>query len=239
MDRSKMNVWVDALSFTASALLVSTGFLLRYLLPPGSGRVEGQGTGWRSLEKPVSLLWGFTRHQWGSFHFCVAVCLMAILSIHLFLHWRWIVAAATGRPRQESGLRAGLGLFGLAALIALSIAPFFSAIEKVRRADLKDTTPAPIAVSSEVGSREAESIRGSMTLREVERESGVPMTVLKKKLGLPASAEPDDRLGFWKRKVGFEMQDVRRIIDEQKRQSKTRGAKPCDDSGASPCTENP
>jgi hypothetical protein len=45
----------------------------RYLLPPGSGRLE--------------ILWGMSRHEWGEVLFWIAVTLAAVLTLHLLLHW--------------------------------------------------------------------------------------------------------------------------------------------------------
>ena len=45
---------IDLLSFAALTLMISTGTLLKYTLPPRSGGDE---------------VWGLTRHDWGNIHF--------------------------------------------------------------------------------------------------------------------------------------------------------------------------
>ena len=77
------NFLVDALAFTVFVLLTASGVLMRYVLPPGSGR--------------FTTVWGLDRHEWGSIHFWIAIGLLAALALHLFLHWRWIVYTIKGR----------------------------------------------------------------------------------------------------------------------------------------------
>jgi hypothetical protein len=59
----------------------------------------------------------------------------------------------------------------------------------------------------------SEEISGSMTLADVERATGVPPEILIRELGLPADVPRDENLGRLRREFGFEMNDVRRIIE--------------------------
>jgi hypothetical protein len=58
MNKGRLITLIDALAFTGLTLLVSTGVLLEYLLPPGSGR-------WVTI-------WSMDRHAWGDIHFWMA-----------------------------------------------------------------------------------------------------------------------------------------------------------------------
>jgi Domain of unknown function (DUF4405) len=140
ISRPKINLTIDILAFVSAVLLIATGFLLEYSLPPGSGRLgtEGFGFGPGGLHRPILLLWGLTRHEWGNIHFYLAIALMAGLSLHLVLHWQWIVCMVQGRPKQGSGIRAALGILGLASLLTLAIAPFLSSPERMSRGQLMD-----------------------------------------------------------------------------------------------------
>ena len=191
MRRPAVNFIIDSLGFAGFVLLTATGVLMRYLLPPGSGR--------------STTTWALDRHEWGSIHFWLAITFLAVLAFHLFLHWRWIVAVLKGRPREGSGARVALGIVGLLALLALAIAPFLSPIERAVGA-----TRALTPHSS--GLERWESIRGSMTLAEIEETTGVPGDHIIEELGLPAGVQKDDRLGRLKRAYGFAIDDVRRIV---------------------------
>ena len=164
---------------------------MRYVLPPGSGR--------------FTTIWTLDRHEWGSIHFWIAIAFLAVLAFHLFLHWRWIATLLSGRPREGSGARVALGTVGLAALLALAITPFFSPVE---RAGGGPRTPPPH--SSEVEG--LESIRGLMTLAEVQEATGVPAAHIIEELGLPPTVEHDERLGRLRTTYGFTVNDVRHIV---------------------------
>jgi len=193
MNRTQLNVVIDAAAFVAFVLLTTTGVLMRYLLPPGSGH--------------YAAIWGLDRHGWGGIHFWISVALFAVLSMHLVLHWRWILSVVTGRPRSGgSGLRAGLGVVGLIAVIALAVAPLATPVQK-------SSTP---AAGSSLSAHPYEDIpvQGSMTLREVQAATGVPAAYIISALKLPPSVSPDQNLGFLKRMYGFEINQVREVIKD-------------------------
>lgn len=193
MRKVNLNFLVDAVAFVAFVLLTATGVLIRYVLPPGSGR--------------FSALWGMDRHDWGQIHFWIAVLFLASLGLHLFLHWRWVVSMLKGRPREGSGLRLALALIGILALAGLAAAPFFGQVERTGE-------PPHRLRSTEPGGRGAYRIDGSMTLREVEQRTGVPAGVILRGLGLPQEVPVDERLGRLRQQYGFEMEDVRVIVEK-------------------------
>jgi hypothetical protein len=247
MKRTTLNFIIDAIAFAGVVFLATTGFLMKYALPPGSGQLVGRGTGAGAAQKPVTLLWGLTRHEWGDIHFWIAVGLMAALAVHLIRHWRWIVCVLQGRPREGSGARAAFGVVGLVGLIAVAIAPLLSPTTQVTRAQLVETstdlapqtieaspTPAPQTTGaatrgdtggsttrSTVGSTKVvaspgEDIKGSMTLREVEQTTGVPVSYLSQQLGLPQDISADERLGRLRRRYGLEIETVREAVARYK-----------------------
>lgn len=191
MNRPEKNFFTDTIAFVCFVLLTSTGILMRYILPPGSGR-------WK-------VIWGMDRHGWGSIHFWISVIFLSILTVHLILHWRWIISFVKGRPREGSGLRAGLGIVGLAGLAALAVAPLVSTIETTA------TNEKGIALSER---HDDVQIWGSMTLREVEQQNGVPAEYIIRKLKLPPDTERDINLGKLKKMFGFAMEDVRHIVKD-------------------------
>ena len=99
MKRSAVILLVDVVSFISFVFLASTGVLLHYLLPPGSGK-------WSSV-------WGLNRHEWGDIHFTISVLFFCVLLLHLILHWRVLLNIVRGRSREGSLLRLALGVVGL------------------------------------------------------------------------------------------------------------------------------
>ena len=191
MKRPNVNFAVDCLGFAGFVLLTATGVLMRYVLPPGSGR--------------STTIWTLDRHEWGSVHFWIAIAFLAVLAFHLFLHWRWIMTLMSGRPREGSGARLALGTVGLTALLALAIAPFLSPVERTGGA-------LHTAGSHSYELDGLESIRGYMTLGEVQEATGVPAEHIIKELGLPAGVQQNERLGRLRTTHGFAVDDVRRIV---------------------------
>ncbi len=116
MKKGTLITLVDVLAFVGLTMLVSTGVLLAYLLPAGSGR-------WATI-------WGMNRHEWGDIHFWMACFFFSVLVVHLLLHWRFIITRFKGRTNESAVGRVALGLLGLIALIALALAPLLSPVER-------------------------------------------------------------------------------------------------------------
>ncbi len=194
LKRNSVNFYIDIFSFLALVYLATTGVLIRYFLPPGSGH--------------ASTIWGLNRHAWGGVHFWIALVFLCVLGIHLFLHWRWTVRTVKGRPGEERDtVRGGTLVVGLLALVCLALSPLFSAVEY----DGPDAKPFSTAVSQGNGPVE---IQGFMTLGEVEESTGVPVLEILRRLHLSADLPPDERLGKLRREYGFTMEDVNKIIQE-------------------------
>ena len=96
MKRTNLNFIVDLISFLDLLGLAVTGFIMKYILPPGTGgrgRVfrGGRGAG-EYVGEHIKDLWSMTRHEWGSIHFYLAVIFVVLMIVHIILHWSWIKA---------------------------------------------------------------------------------------------------------------------------------------------------
>jgi len=137
MKRSTWISLIDVLAFVSFLFLIATGLLIKYVLPPGSGGIEAHGTGWRAATHPVSLVWGLTRHEWGTVHFWISVAFLVVIAIHLFIHWRWILISFKGKDRQESRMQAAIGIGALLGLLALAIILVLGPKEEMSRQELQ------------------------------------------------------------------------------------------------------
>ncbi|MEN6408014.1 MAG: DUF4405 domain-containing protein [Thermoguttaceae bacterium] len=218
MKKATFNAWVDAVAFMAMALLAATGVLIKFVLPPGSGH--------------FSEIWGMDRHQWGDVHFCFAVTLAVAVVVHLCLHWRWVVATVQGRSESGSTWRVALAVVGLLILIGLVASPFLTAVEltgdaphrgrAARLAEQSDpqTTPRTDQDADPLSAGLAErhtgegtpQIDGTMSLREMERRTGVSAAVVLKEMGLPADVPLDERLGRLRKQYNFDMHALREVV---------------------------
>jgi len=89
MKRGTLNFIIDLVSFVNLLCLAVTGFIMRYILPPGTGgrgRLLHGGHGREEIKELLSM----TRHEWGDIHFYLAVLFVILMVVHIILHWGWI-----------------------------------------------------------------------------------------------------------------------------------------------------
>ena len=85
MKKSKLNLVIDALLLLCFAAIAGIGLLIKYVLVPGFQR-------WDIYGRNVSLFfWRLDRHQWGTIHFIIGLIFLALLVLHVVLHWQMIV----------------------------------------------------------------------------------------------------------------------------------------------------
>lgn len=229
-NKRNFNIIIDTVAYAGFVFLATTGLLMRYTLPAGSGH--------------HTTVWGLDRHEWGALHFWIAVAFLATLTLHLIIHWNWIISVLRGRKTESSGLRFGLGLFGLIALLVLALTPLLSPVERTlypgQQKRLQQNEIIPSEASAEDQRIESEqsgseqslrteqsaeehesgyelsvdevSVRGFMTLNEVSEEHAVPVSHILKELGLPENTDENETFGQLRKIYDFEMHDVRRII---------------------------
>ena len=112
MKRNSWNFLIDGLSLLVLLGLVWTGFLLHYVLPPG---VRG-GQGLR--------LWGWLRHDFGDIHYYLGWTMIALMVLHIVLHWRWVWATVRqffGRGREKIRRRWRRVAAGVVLLVFLAV----------------------------------------------------------------------------------------------------------------------
>jgi len=89
MKRTRLNFLVDIVSFLNLLCLGFTGYIMKFILPPGSGGLGRQLHSGRGRE-PIREFLSLTRHEWGDIHFYLAVVFLALMLLHIILHWTWI-----------------------------------------------------------------------------------------------------------------------------------------------------
>ncbi|MCY2953523.1 MAG: DUF4405 domain-containing protein [Planctomycetota bacterium] len=211
MKRNTLNFLIDLVSGLVLLGMIVTGLVMRFVLPPGSGRARA--------------LWTWGRHDWGDVHFWLAVGAGALLLVHVALHWQWFWVTTVRLVRPGRGAQAYPGDMGRnlagAALIVFLIG-LFAGFVWLAQANVKATgeggerrgrgESAQAVQSGSSREDERQSIRGSMTLGEVSAASGIPVESLRTNLGVPAGVSPDERLGRLRQQYGFTMDRVREIV---------------------------
>ena len=89
MKRVTLNFIVDLVSFVVFLCLAFTGFIIKFILPPGTGgrgRQLHEGLG----REHIKTFGSMSRHEWGDIHFYLAVVFAVLIVVHIILHWSWI-----------------------------------------------------------------------------------------------------------------------------------------------------
>jgi heme/copper-type cytochrome/quinol oxidase subunit 2 len=200
MNRSILNIIIDTLAAAIMLGMIATGIIVRFTLPPGSGRALG--------------VWGLTRHQWGDLHFWLALAAVATVVLHLALHWMWVVSVVR---RSIVGANHGLPSARLRAVAAVAtvliacsaVAGFWwSSIQSIYRTD---TTQPQTAEHRPDGA----GIRGNMTLAETAAALGWSVEQVRQRLDLPTSVKDSEHLGQIAKERETTMQEMRKRLEPQ------------------------
>jgi len=87
MKRNTLNFYIDLASFLVLFALLVTGLLIHYVMPP-CGNCTGAGSG----ESKELTLYGYGRHDFGAVHLYLALATVALVLVHVCLHWSWVCA---------------------------------------------------------------------------------------------------------------------------------------------------
>jgi hypothetical protein len=222
MSRTALNAIVDLVAYVGLVALATTGLMLRWQMPPGSGGLHGMGSGSGAGtgSRPITVVWGLTRHEWGSIHYWIALGLMGVLAVHLILHWKWIVCVLRGKPHSDvSGGRFAVGVAGLLLVTLLAAAPLLTPAQTTPRSELHMNSSGESTDHNspdEGGDADnVESIRGFMTLEDVASQSGVHVSEILERLGLPPDSAPSEQVGRLLKAHGMDMSDLRLVVGKQ------------------------
>lgn len=189
MNRNTLNFVIDLITLVVMWGLLTTGLLIRYVLPAGSGH-------WLTLN-------GWNRHDWGDVHFWLAATTCALILIHAWMHWQWVCATVrrifartdTNGVNRSRAWRTGLGVGTIALLTAVTAALLVAGngmtVERSRQTD------------------EEHAIRGSSTLAAVAAVKELSMDELRQRLGVSADVPASETLGRLARRHGFTMSEAR------------------------------
>jgi Domain of unknown function (DUF4405) len=79
--KNKRNAWLNAGILAGFVLTVVTGVILWIFLP------DGRRSGY-------AVFLGFAKRDWTTVHDWAGLAMMALITLHLALHWKWIACAA-------------------------------------------------------------------------------------------------------------------------------------------------
>jgi hypothetical protein len=104
--------------------VAAIGFLIKYVLITGEEKLIQYGP-FTELE-----FMGLQRHEWGTIHLIVSLVFLAILLLHIILHWTVILSAFCKLlPRKP--VRIMLAILAVAIVLLSLLGPFFVTPEEV------------------------------------------------------------------------------------------------------------
>ena len=116
MKKAKLNLVIDAVLMLCIAAIAGIGLLIKFVLVPGYRR-------WQIYGRNVNLsFWGLDRHQWGTIHLVIGCVFLALLVLHIILHWEVIVGLSC-KPNHL--LRLIVVIILMCLSIFLVIFPYF------------------------------------------------------------------------------------------------------------------
>ncbi len=130
MKRTWLNFLIDIVTALVALGLVWTGFLMEWVLPKGSPR-DGLS------------LWGLDRHVWGEIHLYFSYAVIALVVVHIALHWQWIaIMACRLAPGWKGGApRAGRRNLVGALLVLLFVGLIAGSLYLASTLTVRDDTP--------------------------------------------------------------------------------------------------
>jgi hypothetical protein len=118
MKKANLNLVIDAVLMVCIAAIAGIGLLIKFVLVPGYRR-------WQLYGRNVNLsFWGLDRHQWGTFHLVIGCVFLALLLLHIILHWEIIVGCCC-KLLPNRPLRLLVAIVLLCLVIFLFIFPYF------------------------------------------------------------------------------------------------------------------
>lgn len=109
--KTALNRILNLLLWLSFSALAGTGFLLAFRLPPGSRGGAGLGA------------LGLDRHAWGDWHTGISYGFLALILIHLAVHWRWLWQAAARKRSWPLALGVGAGVLVFLLLALQPVSP--------------------------------------------------------------------------------------------------------------------
>ncbi len=86
MDKTKVNLVVNAVMFLCVMAITGIGLLMKYVLLPGKEAAAVYG------RKVELFLFGMDRHAWGMIHLIIAFVFLGLITLHVVLHWSMMVS---------------------------------------------------------------------------------------------------------------------------------------------------
>jgi len=208
MRKADWQFLVDTLLFICMFGIALIGILLAFFIPEGP-----------SAQPSSKYFLNLHRHQWGNIHLYLSLTFICLIIIHLTLDWKWIKSKAVKifKKRWKTALISTI----LVSIFVVFIFWLFypkepGAYEEYGRGEGRGGGRAysqgtDLAQRKDLGAQDSSTvtITGTMTLLDLEKASGIPVSRIAEVLGLPSNVSEKETLGRLRKKYGFTMIELR------------------------------
>jgi len=173
MKKSSLFLLIDVLMFLFLALMAGLGLMIKYVLVPGSKR-------WDIYGRNVDLTFlGMDRHGWGTVHLICAIIFIALLALHIILHWKSLVNYVCKIVNTKAQANFLIIIFAI-VLFFLIVFPFMIELKVTDLGDGRDrflhgsehqNMPAAIHREQNISAGEAAGLGRDAIERETENSS--------------------------------------------------------------------
>lgn len=235
--KSKTNMCIDIVMFMLLMPITGIGLLMKYVLVAGSERNIVYG-------KEVDLLFcGLDRHQWGDIHLLLSYLFLALMVLHIVLHWK-MICQLFKKLVTSSVLRVSLMLVFVFLSLGLGVMPLFLKPEiysgyqhhahqphqhQYAFEDFQDTVSFSSVepqhslsllpenkkdVPSEELHPHHNDINGQMTLHQLAQSNHLSEKDICQHFAIPES-RVQERLGRLRKRYGFSIEDLRTYVNNK------------------------
>lgn len=212
MRKTDWQFLVDTLLFICMFGIALIGIFLAFIIPEGP-----------SAQPSSKYFLNLHRHQWGNIHLYLSLTFIALIIIHLTLDWKWIKAKA-GKIFKKRWKTALISPVLVSIFVVFLFWLFYpkepGAYEEYGRGEGRGAgREGGWAYSQETDTAQREAleaqdqntitITGTMTLLDLEKASGIPVSRITEALGLPSNVSEKETLGRLRKKHGFSMIELR------------------------------
>jgi len=115
MNKSKLNLCIDALIFLFITALAGLGLVIKYVLIPGR-------EAWEKYGRQMEITWlGLDRPAWVEVQLYLLFLLLGLLVLHVILQWRTILGLLAGLIPQPLSRLGVVSIFLVVAVILLAL----------------------------------------------------------------------------------------------------------------------
>jgi hypothetical protein len=211
MKKTDWQFLVDTLLFICMFGIALIGILLAFFIPEGP-----------SAQPSSKYFLNLHRHQWGNIHLYLSLTFICLVIIHLTLDWKWIKAKAVKifKKRWKTALISTI-------LVSIFVIFIFwisypkepGAYEEYGRGEGRGggrtySQATDWAQREDLGAQDSSTVTltGTMTLLDLEKASGIPVSRIAEVLGLPSNVSEKETLGRLRKKYGFTMIELRDVL---------------------------